>query len=76
MSQKSNLIKNFTLIELLFVIAIIGILTTLLLPSISNARKAAKTAVSINNLKQIYSGSIQYVNTNDGSFFVTTDNYL
>lgn len=44
--------KNFTLTELLVVVAIIGILVTLLLPSLSKAKDAAKSAVCRSNLKQ------------------------
>ncbi|MCM8531985.1 MAG: prepilin-type N-terminal cleavage/methylation domain-containing protein [Lentisphaeraceae bacterium] len=67
-------IVNFTLIELLVVVAIIGILLTLLLPSLSKARMATKTAVSLSNLKQIYQGTISYTTTYNGRFFKSGDN--
>ena len=69
-----NSAKRFTLIELLVVIAIIGILATLLLPSLSKARLAGKTAVSMNNLKQIYTASVIYADNHSGFLFLSDDN--
>ena len=44
---------NFTLIELLLVIAIIGILSSLLLSFLSSARQRARTSGCLNNIRQV-----------------------
>ena len=56
--------KFFTLIELLVVISIIGILASILLPSLQKARLKAKEALCKNNLKQMVLGEMLYGDDN------------
>jgi prepilin-type N-terminal cleavage/methylation domain-containing protein/prepilin-type processing-associated H-X9-DG protein len=58
-------IKKFTLIEMLVVIAILGILISMLLPALSKVRAKAKLAVCISQLSQINIASYNYLDDNN-----------
>jgi prepilin-type N-terminal cleavage/methylation domain-containing protein/prepilin-type processing-associated H-X9-DG protein len=60
--------KAFTLVELLVVVAIIGVLVALLLPAVQAARAAARAASCKNNLRQIGLGVLQFCDTHKGQF--------
>lgn len=54
-------LKAFTIVELLIVIAIIGVLAAMLLPAVNSARESARRNQCANNLRQIGHASLMYL---------------
>lgn len=57
----------FTLIELLTVIAIIGILAAIIIPTVSKVRKSARRAECVSNLRQIHNAIMLYADDHKGT---------
>ena len=57
--------RGFTLIELLVVVAIIALLISILLPSLSRAREQSRATLCMSNLKQVGLGFYYYMEDNE-----------
>lgn len=60
--------RGFTLIELLVVISIIALLISILLPSLRNAREAARGALCLSNQRQASFAAMAYAVDHDAAF--------
>lgn len=63
--KKKN--EGFTLIELMIVVAIIGVLVALALPAFLNYFRRAKTAEVGPNLRNMFTGAVTYYNSENGT---------
>lgn len=57
--------KRFTLLELLTVIAIFGLLISMLLPALTRSRELSRRTVCLSNLKQNYTMFFQFAKNNN-----------
>lgn len=66
LSRQSNRRAGFTLVELLVVIGIIALLISILLPTLSSARRSSKSLACLSNQRQIGIGINQFAQEHDG----------
>src|SRR4030095_13287394 len=60
---------GFTLVELLVVIAMIGLLAALLLPALSGGKSQGPRITCLSNLRQVATASLLYMADNNGGLF-------
>ena len=58
--------RGFTLVELMVVIAIIGVLIGLLLPTVGRARESARRAACLSNLRQVHQSFLLFAEDHNG----------
>ena len=67
MRIKTNRKSGFTLVEIMIVVAIIGLLAAIAIPNFVKARTTAQTNACINNLRQIDGAKEQYLLENQNA---------
>ena len=64
--SRASQCRGFTLVELLTVLAIISVLISLLLPSVSRAREIARRLICLSNQRQLTAAWLAYAVDHDG----------
>jgi prepilin-type N-terminal cleavage/methylation domain-containing protein len=73
-TSKAPLWSGFTLVEIMIVVAIIGLLTAIVIPNFVHARAKSQASACINNLRQIES-AVQQFALEKGKHIGDTVNY-
>lgn len=67
-TQRTDSATGFTMVELLVVVAVVGLLAAVLMPALARAREATRRAACANNLRQVGMALKMYSSENDGVY--------
>ncbi len=66
--MKRRSLRGFSLVELIVVIAIVGMLAVMVAPELDRVQARAQSVTCVNNLRQVGIGVLSYVGENDNTF--------
>ena len=75
-NRKTCFPKNFTIVELLVVVAIIAILAAMLLPALNAARQKGQAIHCVSNLKQLTTAALTYYDDFKSGVEAVSKNYI
>jgi prepilin-type N-terminal cleavage/methylation domain-containing protein len=73
MKPSGKSVRGFTLVEIMTVVVIVGVLSSLAVPSLMRLKKKSEETMILNSLRQLYDAKEYYFTENGGAAHVSLD---